>query len=342
MGVFSQIGTLNLALNRGPNTWQSSTLSGAASGRAVDGDTNSNFGGGSCTLTQKAYGNFWAVDLGRSYDIGAVVIYNRQDCCANRLGGVQVAVSDEELSSDTDSRALRALPICNTDGDNCRTDYTLCASRNAMVTLNCAEGAAGRYVYVFITGYQHLTVCEVEVFEQVGGWGGATLDAGEYAPLGAVQTTETETAVVSNLASGASAWLSSTGFGAVSSRAIDGNNNGNWNGGSCACTNQQSFPWLAIDLGSQRTVNSVVIYNRQDCCADRLRGVQVLISNARLEVGQTMQLHSFPYDRCGTRTDEQGAVVTKTCGAGLSGRYVYVYLDQTQYLTVCEVEVMGY
>ena len=40
-------------------------------------------------------------------------------------------------------------------------------------------------------------------------------------------------------------------------------------------------PWLAIDYGSRTsvTVERVEIFNRDDCCGDRTRHVDVLISN---------------------------------------------------------------
>jgi hypothetical protein len=56
---------------------QSSTSSGGVSGRAVDGNPNANWAGSSCTHTDSETNPWWVVDLGESYDISKVVIYNR-------------------------------------------------------------------------------------------------------------------------------------------------------------------------------------------------------------------------------------------------------------------------
>ena len=38
-------------------------------------------------------------------------------------------------------------------------------------------------------------------------------------------------------------------------------------------------PWLAIDYGSSVTVRRVEIFNREDCCGDRTKNVDVHVSN---------------------------------------------------------------
>ena len=41
----------------------------------------------------------------------------------------------------------------------------------------------------------------------------------------------------------------------------------------------EKSPWLAIDYGTSVTVERVKIFNRDDCCGDRTRNVEVRISN---------------------------------------------------------------
>jgi hypothetical protein len=51
---------------------------------AVDGNTNINFGAGSCAATthEGNSGNpWWAVDLGNVYLVEKVTLFNREDCC---------------------------------------------------------------------------------------------------------------------------------------------------------------------------------------------------------------------------------------------------------------------
>ena len=71
---------------------------------------------------------------------------------------------------------------------------------------------------------------------------------------------------------------SSTNGGAVASRAIDGNTNGNFGAGSVSQTLSSYQPWWQIDLGSVRTIPSMTIYNRTDCCSNALTNFAVFVS----------------------------------------------------------------
>jgi hypothetical protein len=57
----------------------------AVAGYAVDGNTDGEFLNSSTTHTQKEQGAWWQVDLGSKKSIDQIIIYNRIDCCANRL-----------------------------------------------------------------------------------------------------------------------------------------------------------------------------------------------------------------------------------------------------------------
>ena len=61
---------VNLAL--GKNTKESSTTNGGVSARAVDGNRNGVWGGGSCTKSSAQDNPWFRVDLGKSYSIGRV------------------------------------------------------------------------------------------------------------------------------------------------------------------------------------------------------------------------------------------------------------------------------
>jgi len=62
---------------------------------------------------------------------------------------------------------------------------------------------------------------------------------------------------------------SSTYGSASASRAIDGNTDGNFNDGSVSHTNNANAWWRA-DFGTTKKVSWIQIYNRTDCCWDRL------------------------------------------------------------------------
>ena len=62
-------------------TKQSSEGWGGASARAVDGNSNPQYGGGSCTHTNGKPA-WWQVDLGQSVNVKTVVVVHRGDCAA--------------------------------------------------------------------------------------------------------------------------------------------------------------------------------------------------------------------------------------------------------------------
>ena len=85
---------------------------------------------------------------------------------------------------------------------------------------------------------------------------------------------------IANAARGKPTKQSSTGFGGASSRAVDGNKNPSWGGGSCTHTNRQSRPWWRVDLQSTHKVSSVALTNRKDCCWGRLRAIEIKVTRS--------------------------------------------------------------
>ena len=70
---------------------------------------------------------------------------------------------------------------------------------------------------------------------------------------------------------------SSTAFGCVSRRAVDGNSATVFNHGSCSCTGSEHQPWWEVDLGKSFNIAGVEITNRGDCCGERLRGFNITV-----------------------------------------------------------------
>lgn len=73
---------------------QSSVASGGDPQRAIDGDTNGVFPDGSVTHTSSERGAWWEVDLGQEVLIDRVVVWNRTDCCTERLRGFTFKLLD--------------------------------------------------------------------------------------------------------------------------------------------------------------------------------------------------------------------------------------------------------
>ena len=305
-------GVSNLAL--GKTAAQSSTLPGyptAGAPSAVDGGMDGSFFSGSVTATNLDSNAWWQVDLGSSATVNSIVIWNRTDCCGSRLNDYWVFISDTPfLPTDT------PLTLQNRPG----TFSSHQTSAPNPSTTIAAGGAQGRYVRVQLTGANYLSLAEVQVL----GTGGAPLPT--------------------NLALGKAATQSSTLPGyptAGAGGAVDGGTDGSFFNGSVTATNLDSNAWWQVDLGSSATVNSIVIWNRTDCCGSRLNDYWVFISDTPFlptDTPLTLQ------NRFGTFSSHQTAApnpsITIAAG-GAPGRYVRVQLTNANYLSLAEVQVMG-
>ena len=53
-------------------------------------------------------------------------------------------------------------------------------------------------------------------------------------------------------------------------------------------THNERAPWLAIDYGAEVAVTRVELFNREGCCGDRTRNVDVRVSNQLPTSGSQM------------------------------------------------------
>ncbi|MEZ6015181.1 MAG: discoidin domain-containing protein [Planctomycetota bacterium] len=94
-----------------------------------------------------------------------------------------------------------------------------------------------------------------------------------------------------NVAPEGKATQSSTMGESEAARAIDGGTNGDHGAGSVSHTNEGPDPWWEVDLGRSVTVDQVTLFNRTDCCGERLEGFRlVLLDEARNEVWEQSSL----------------------------------------------------
>jgi hypothetical protein len=123
--------------------------------------------------------------------------------------------------------------------------------------------------------------------------------------------------------------------------AVDGNTDGGFFNGSVSHTNLDSNAWWQVDLGASRPIGSIVIWNRMDCCSERLSDYWVFVSDA--PYGATDTPNTLK-NRPGTWSSHQTAVPlpsAKIMATGASGRYVRVQLSGANYLSLAEVQVFG-
>ncbi|XP_078667237.1 uncharacterized protein LOC144909059 [Branchiostoma floridae x Branchiostoma belcheri] len=128
--------------------FQTSVVWGMVAGLAVDGNTNTDYFQNSCQHNQRETNPMWWVDLGQSFTIDRVVIFNRQDYDPERINPFNIHIGD--------SYQVTLNPKCGGDHH--------IAVNQPSISVSC-RGMTGRYVGVRLPGYYRtLTLCEVQVF----------------------------------------------------------------------------------------------------------------------------------------------------------------------------------
>jgi galactose oxidase len=145
---------------------------------------------------------------------------------------------------------------------------------------------------------------------------------------------------LSNLALKKATVQSSTDFGGVSSRAVDGNTSGLWNNQSVTHTALENQPWWQVDLGSVSTITQMNIWNRTDCCGTRMSDWYVLVSNDPISGSLAQALGNASISSYHL-TNPAGSPTSVPMQAGQTGRYMRVWLSANNYLQLAEVQVFG-
>ena len=96
---------------------QNSTAEGGLPGRAIDGGTSGDFNEGSVTHTTASANTWWELDLGNSQSVERVNIWNRTDCCGDRLNNFTLQLLDRHRGLLFERKVRRA--------PNPRTDYLM-------------------------------------------------------------------------------------------------------------------------------------------------------------------------------------------------------------------------
>jgi hypothetical protein len=299
----NQVTGRNENLARGKSATQSSTAFTGEARKAVDGNTDGTYWDGSVTHTDYQQSAWWQVDLGAVGYIDHVDLAGRTDCCLDRLSSFYVLVSDTPIPDDLGT-AL-ALP-----GSEVFRSY----QGGGAASLRVNVGRHGRYVKVQLAGANYLSLAEVDV---------------EGMP---------------NLARGKPATQSSTGWGGDAGRATDGNIDGSYFNGSVTHTDYNQPAWWQVDLGpGVKYIDSITLFKRTDCCADRLGWFKLYVSDnvlARDGAGRPIPdattwtvYHQLPV------TDNYPISYYPRKGGG---RYVLVELELANYLSLAEVMVFGH
>jgi len=279
LGVEKKSNYVNVALE-GKATQDTTGWSGVAS-RAIDGNTDSNYWGNSCSHNAATSGGWWQFTLDEPTNIQQVVIYNREDCCQSRIDKTKVYL----------------------DGELCgKVNYIAGQTVYKIGCGNTEASSNGSVVRIESNSGSYLTLCEVEVLSDPDFIGGDGL---------------------ANLAKGKPTSQSSTGWGGVPSRAVDGKKSTQWSSGTCTHTAATTGNWWMVDLEDNFLVEKIKITNRGDCCRDRINGAKVYVGD----------------ELCG-EIEYSGITNTYSMKCGMVGNFVRIVNDNS-YLTLCEVQVMG-
>jgi len=127
---------------------------GSSPNRAVDGQSGSTgYGWGQCQQWSSVSNPWWGVDLGSTRTVTRVKLYNRNDCCPDRLQNVAIYLGND----------------WNTYSNNAQVASNVNVQGNTPLEVNI--DAQGRYLFVARPGYSGLTLCEIQV------WAGASTPA---------------------------------------------------------------------------------------------------------------------------------------------------------------------
>jgi len=139
------------------------------------------------------------------------------------------------------------------------------------------DQALGAAEIAALAGASHgQTVTATQIANSLTNSGGTLSPGGQ----GVVATTTIARGAV-NVAMGGTASQSSISSGGSPERAIDGRVTGQWSENSTTHTTSAADQWWQVDLGSTVSdITSISLWNRTDCCSDRLTNFRVSLLDA--------------------------------------------------------------
>ena len=125
----------------------------------------------------------------------------------------------------------------------------------------------------------------------------------------------------------------------IASRATDGNTNGQFNDDSVTHTNADANSWWELDLEQVAYVESIRLWNRTDCCSDRLSNFYVFASEQPFTSQNLQETLVQPGVRVIHHAGQ--AQASSDFDIGQEARYIRVQLNNTNFLQLAEVQVFG-
>lgn len=315
LSIPTQFRVTNVALNKSAtqsSLFESNSIYAAS--KAVDGNTDGIFSNNASSSTQSESQPWWQVDLGSSFNISTISIWNRTDSFPERLSNYYIFVSSTPFPSNNLSTLLATSGV---------TSYF--QSSQAGTPSNIAINTLGRYVRIQLQSTnQILTIPEVQVFAGNNSLS-LTLPAGGGS-----------TGVYTNGALGRTATQSSTltaGYPWIASLAVDGSVPGDST--STTHTNLDANAWWEVDLGSVQEILNIYLWNRADCCQNRLSNYYILVSDTPFS--STSLSTTLAQAGVSNFYRAPNAGSPEVININRTGRYVRLQLNKTDYLSIREV-----
>ena len=96
--------------------------------------------------------------------------------------------------------------------------------------------------------------------------------------------------------------------------------------------------WWMVDLGSQRMIGGGKIWNRNDCCPERLDGFQIWAGNGGTAYNASDNVKCYT----AVTTEHRVSPFTHAFTCPVLGQYLYVVLPSGQCLSMIEVEIYSF
>ena len=319
-------------LAKGKVATQSSIYSGLVAQWAVDGDEKGPF-----THTNSEQNAWWQVDLGTSCYIGSIKLWNRTDCCWERLSDFYIFVSETPFET---------------------TDINKNISQSSKYVLNNGQmgpskqfsiNAKGRFVRVELSGTNYLSLVEVQV---EAGNSGTITESTTITPPVAQGTSGGQNVALNKPARQSTDYADNPGDPSCKANlavngAVDpktGAPLGSLYGNQVTHTKLEKSPWWQVDLGASYNIESIVIWNRTDCCDDRLSDYYVILSEEPFNEASSLEQILNQSGAGGTykvfyNNGPNG--VSKGITVRYPARYVRIQLKGENYLSLGEVQVFS-
>ena len=130
--------------------------------------------------------------------------------------------------------------------------------------------------------------------------------------------------------------------------AVDGNTDGILSNGSVTHTQPNpkgTVPWLDVDLGEEKKISGIVLWNRTDCCGSRLSNYWIFVSNSPFSPTDTPNMIKKRKDLAVKVKGELPNPYYALDGHQVKGRYIRIQLDDSiggeGMLSLAEVQVFG-